>query len=81
MEIFTISELGWVKPTAAFLLVFYGLATLARALTRRKGLPLPPGPPPLPLIGNILDIPAEDYWLKYMEWSEQYGQAVHRFEF
>ncbi|RXW20871.1 hypothetical protein EST38_g4985 [Candolleomyces aberdarensis] len=36
-------------------------------------LPLPPGPSGLPLIGNVLDIPEEDFCLKYKEWSDQYG--------
>ncbi|RXW20872.1 hypothetical protein EST38_g4984 [Candolleomyces aberdarensis] len=39
-------------------------------------LPLPPGPSGLPLIGNALDIPAENFWLKYKEWSDQYGSDV-----
>jgi fumitremorgin C synthase len=36
-------------------------------------LPLPPGPSGLPLIGNVLDAPAENFWLRYKEWSDQYG--------
>ena len=36
-------------------------------------LPLPPGPSGLPLIGNVLDIPAEDFCLKFKEWSDHHG--------
>ena len=34
---------------------------------------LPPGPSGLPLIENFLDVPTEDFWLKYKEWSDQHG--------
>ena len=52
-----------------------GVATvLAYGKTKKTGrLPLPPGPPGLPIVGNICDIPEEDFWWKYKEWSGQYG--------
>ncbi|TCD70018.1 hypothetical protein EIP91_005269 [Steccherinum ochraceum] len=47
---------------------------------RRKqassGLPLPPGPKPKFLIGNILDMPTVKPWLTYREWSQKYGDVV-----
>lgn len=45
---------------------------LYQQLIRRTNL-LPPGPRPLPFIGNLLDLPKEDHWLVYQKWSEQYG--------
>ncbi|KAJ7453509.1 cytochrome P450 [Mycena latifolia] len=42
----------------------------------RSQLPLPPGPAKLPLIGNLLDIPANFQWEKYMEWSKEYDSDI-----
>lgn len=44
--------------------------------TRRgnvKGLPLPPGPKGLPLVGNVFDIPHSYAWIKAKELSKTYG--------
>jgi hypothetical protein len=44
-----------------------------RDYQRRRGLPYPPGPRPLPLIGNLLDIPKEFSWLAYTQLSKKHG--------
>jgi hypothetical protein len=36
---------------------------------------LPPGPRGYPIIGNLLDLRA-DQWLKFTEWRKTYGQFV-----
>jgi hypothetical protein len=43
---------------------------------RQRTLPLPPGPQPRPLIGNLLDIPKEKDWLTYRAWHARYGDVV-----
>ncbi|KAF5358663.1 hypothetical protein D9758_007688 [Tetrapyrgos nigripes] len=45
-------------------------------LTRKKGTPLPPGPPGLPIIGNLLDLPSSYDWKTYGEWADKYGPVV-----
>jgi hypothetical protein len=54
------------------------LATLwaIRDNRRRGGVPYPPGPRPLPIIGNLLDIPKEFSWLEYARLSEKYGTVL-----
>ena len=43
---------------------------------RRGGLSYPPGPRPLPLIGNLLDIPKDSSWLAYTQYSKTYGTSI-----
>ena len=38
-----------------------------RALGKRSSYPLPPGPPGLPWIGNVIGVNAEAPWLTYAE--------------
>ncbi|GJE96467.1 cytochrome P450 [Phanerochaete sordida] len=40
----------------------------------------PPGPTALPLVGNLFDVPAEDSWLTFIEWSRRYGSDIIHFE-
>ncbi|EMD37513.1 hypothetical protein CERSUDRAFT_50154 [Gelatoporia subvermispora B] len=41
------------------------------------GSPLPPGPSPLPLIGNVFDMPNNYPWKVYAKWAKTYGDVVH----
>lgn len=34
---------------------------------------LPPGPPKLPIIGNIFNMPKDKPWIQYKNWSREYG--------
>ncbi len=61
---FTLDILVIVSSIAAFFAI--------RDYQRRR-LPYPPGPRPLPFIGNLFDIPKEFCWLSYTQLSRING--------
>ena len=42
---------------------------------KRGQYPLPPGPTPKPIVGNMFDVPTGKTWVKYLEWSKQYNST------
>ncbi|KAH9975190.1 CyP450 monooxygenase [Russula compacta] len=64
----TVDFLVLVSSLAAFLAI--------RDYQRRGGLPYPPGPRPLPLVGNLFDIPKEFSWLLYTQLSKKHGDIL-----
>ncbi|KAF3043079.1 hypothetical protein E8E11_004042 [Didymella keratinophila] len=52
------------------------LATLYLWIRRRQDSKLPPGPPRLPILGNLHQAPKEAVWVTYQQWVEQYGPLV-----
>ncbi|OCH90317.1 cytochrome P450 [Obba rivulosa] len=65
---------GTVALAVVFLLVLRFAFRQRSPLSR---LPLPPGPPPLPLVGNIKDVPTSHEWITYAEWAKTYGDVMH----
>ena len=68
----------YLSSIADLLAVLLFLASIRafRDYRRRRGLPYPPGPRPLPIIGNVLDIPKQFSWLAYCKFSETYGTPL-----
>ncbi|KAI0267865.1 cytochrome P450 [Gloeopeniophorella convolvens] len=59
-------------------LVLFSLVASALAIQGRSSgkFPVPPGPKPLPLLGNLFDLPKEAAWSTYLEWSRRWGDIV-----
>lgn len=38
---------------------------------------VPPGPKPLPVVGNVLDLTAQELWLRAAQWAKQYGDIAY----
>ncbi|KAF7561739.1 hypothetical protein G7046_g2392 [Stylonectria norvegica] len=55
-----------------FLGVLLSGALLFYLVTSRNKT-LPPGPPRLPIIGNLHQAPQQDPWRTYQQWTKQYG--------
>jgi hypothetical protein len=63
------------SPLDILLLVFLVAAILGIRIYQRGRLPYPPGPRPLPLVGNLFDIPKEFSWLSYAQLSKKHGMV------
>ncbi|KIJ25894.1 hypothetical protein M422DRAFT_192869 [Sphaerobolus stellatus SS14] len=49
------------------------LTSASFAFASRQKKPLPPGPPRLPVLGNVLQMPKKEEWITYAEWAKKYG--------
>ncbi|KIY65192.1 cytochrome P450 [Cylindrobasidium torrendii FP15055 ss-10] len=65
-----------VSPFITIPLVFAILYMLKARFTPKKA-PFPPGPKPLPVLGNIFDVPAGKPWKSFATLSKQYGDLVY----
>lgn len=65
-----------VVASALLALVLWQYVT-KRSKINPQRLPLPPGPRPLPFIGNALDMPQEFPWKTFREWTNKYGAPFH----
>ncbi|RPD62686.1 CyP450 monooxygenase [Lentinus tigrinus ALCF2SS1-7] len=72
-----------LSPTSALAAALCGLILIIRYIhsrlswrARSKGRPLPPGPQPFPVVGNLLDIPKSMPWEAYRDLSVRYGDVL-----
>ena len=62
-----------MAPPVSVTLLFVCITLLVLKRQFSKRYNFPPGPKPLPLIGNTHQVPKSHPWLKYTEWAKQYG--------
>ncbi|KAF7760180.1 hypothetical protein Agabi119p4_10856 [Agaricus bisporus var. burnettii] len=62
-----------IVATTGFLLAVFVWLRRSKASTAS----LPPGPKPLPLVGNLRDLSAKELWLPAQKWAKQYGDVVY----
>ncbi|KAF9527231.1 cytochrome P450 [Crepidotus variabilis] len=62
-------------PSLALTLVF--VACILVDLRRRRRQRLPPGPRPLPIIGNVHQMPKEMPWVVFSSWAKTYGDLMY----
>ncbi|KAI0767393.1 cytochrome P450 [Fomes fomentarius] len=60
-----------------YLAVLTALFLSIRQYCRVRRLPWPPGPPGLPVLGNLFDIPKSQQWLQFHSLCAIYGDVVH----
>lgn len=65
-------QLELLAGVALFILVLH-LHIRRRKNYIGRGLPLPPGPKGLPLIGNLLDMPKDFEWETYHQWCKEFS--------
>ncbi|KAF8149460.1 cytochrome P450 [Crassisporium funariophilum] len=63
-----------LAATFLSLVAAYILRLIALRLQRPKYLP---GPPRLPIVGNLFQMPESEAWVTYLEWKEIYGDAIY----
>lgn len=73
-------SLSLFAATAAMNTLFSGLVVLAVLYVwsryhKSRNAIVPPGPKPLPFVGNILDLTARQLWLRVEKWAQQFGES------
>ena len=67
------SMLNYLQLVFGALVIWLAQRLLSSRRDGSRGVPLPPGPEPKPLIGNALDFPTSRPYEVYVEWGKRYN--------
>jgi hypothetical protein len=71
----SLSILNWRSSLIlAFVVIVY-----THYIQKKKTPSLPPGPRGLPFVGNVLDVPTTNHWLKFAELGNAWGMSTPRY--
>ena len=68
-----------MHPTITLILILLCVLyvrSLTRWGARSRGRPLPPGPPSLPIVGNLFNTPYDKAWYAFRDLAAQYGKST-----
>ncbi|KAI0088579.1 hypothetical protein BDY19DRAFT_1057246 [Irpex rosettiformis] len=63
----------WTMPRTSLLIFALAVSVTWAVRFYQKRRYAPPGPPQLPLLGNILQIPSKLQFTHFSEWEQEYG--------
>ncbi|PIL29136.1 cytochrome P450 [Ganoderma sinense ZZ0214-1] len=66
-----------IVPLVLALFAVLYVRSLSRWRARSGGRPFPPGPPTLPVVGNLLNTPGDRAWYAFQDLAAQYGDIIH----
>ncbi|KAI0076598.1 cytochrome P450 [Panus rudis PR-1116 ss-1] len=69
---------NYIDVSVCVLMLEAYVVLLVRRRNRSKGLPYPPGPKGLPLVGNINDVPRLEPYVAFKRWSQEYNSDIIR---
>ncbi|KAG6333943.1 hypothetical protein ID866_5140 [Astraeus odoratus] len=64
-------------PVGVSCTILIALWFMVRLARKSPGLPYPPGPKGLPIIGNALEVDLKEPHITYIKWSKIYGDIVY----
>jgi len=77
MQDLVMSGLEALLATSSSVIGYYVLKSYLAKPKPPRGVPYPPGPTPLPVLGNALAVDVSAPWVTYKKWGSQYGKYFH----